>query len=83
MSSASYDTGAKQNEARRRSAQDLAGWSKYGLLVGKPKHFDRRLESSASFKAFCENYGSEAFRLAWSPAHLEVIEKIELALEKY
>ena len=77
MSSASYDTGAKQNEARRRSAQDLAGWSKYGLLVGKPKHFDRRLESSASFKAFCENYGSEAFRLAWSPAHLEVIEKIE------
>ena len=73
----SYDTGASQNEARRRSTQDLASWAKYDRIVTKPEHFDRRLESADSFRAFCENYGQEAFTLAWSPAHLEVIEKIE------
>ena len=73
----SYDTGAAQNEKRRRNTQDLAFWHKYDRIVTRPEHFDRRLESADSFKAFCENYGAEAFGLAWSPAHLEVIEKIE------
>lgn len=77
MSSPSYDTGAAANERRRRSAQDLAYWDKYTQLVTKPETLDRRLEAADSFKFFCETYGSEAFGLEWSPAHLEVIEKIE------
>jgi hypothetical protein len=77
MSSNSYDTGSIANEKRRRSTQDLASWKDYAKIVNKPKHLDRRLEAADSFKMFCEVYGAEAFKLAWSPAHLLVIEKIE------
>ena len=73
----SYDTGAAQNEKRRRSTQDLASWKHYKRIVTRPEKLDRRLEAAESFQFFCEQYGSEAFGLAWSPAHLEVIEKIE------
>ncbi|MDB4442330.1 phage terminase large subunit family protein [bacterium] len=73
----SYDTGAAQNEKRRRSTQDLASWKHYKRIVTRPEKLDRRLEAADSFQFFCEQYGSEAFGLAWSPAHLEVIEKIE------
>ena len=73
----SYDTGAGRKNEQRRSAQDLYNWKDYSKLVSKPAKFDRRLEAADSFKFFCEAYGKEAFRLAWSPAHLECIEKIE------
>ncbi len=73
----SYDTGADRKNEQRKSAQDLANWKHYHKIVSRPKTLDRRLEAADSFKFFCETYGKEAFGLAWSPAHLEVIAKIE------
>ena len=78
----SYDTGADRKNKQRQSAQDLFNWKHYDKIVTRPEKLDRRLEAADSFKFFCETYGKEAFRLEWSPAHLECIEKIEDATLK-
>ena len=73
----SYDTGNERKQNQRRKAQDLAFWDHYDRIVKEPANLDRRIKAAESFKLFCETYGSESFKLAWSPAHLECIDKIE------
>jgi hypothetical protein len=72
-----YSTGAAQNAERRLASQDIVN-SKYGkAILDGPVDLSRRLACTESFKLFCEVYGTAAFTLAWSPYHLEAIEKIE------
>lgn len=62
-------------------------WSRRLAAAGRdigsippPKDKRRRDKCKASFRAFCETYGAEAFPLAWSSDHLRAIEKIERAV---
>jgi hypothetical protein len=58
------------------STRDIAseGW------VHEPKDADRKQRCSNSFRLFCETYFHQTFHMAWSPDHLKVIGKIELAV---
>jgi hypothetical protein len=72
-----YD--AHRDEAgRRQSAQSSAGRD-----IGEiPNIADvgRRASCRGSLRLFCETYAAPAFPLAWSPAHLAVIARIEEAV---
>jgi hypothetical protein len=50
------------------------------LLERGPLDAERRGRSLESFRLFAETYGAEAFRLNWSPYHLDAIQKIEDAV---
>lgn len=72
---------AAYQQKQRRQAQDITNdehW--YKLLTAGPEDPERRKAATDSFRAFCETYGSAAFTLGWSPAHLMAIEKIEAAV---
>ena len=62
---------------KRKSAQDLVNSRYYEHMIKRPEKLDRRLEATEDFRFFCETYGAEAFSMAWSPAHLECLEKIQ------
>jgi hypothetical protein len=75
-----YKTHKENVNARSRalsaSSRDIAakGW------VHKPKDLHRKDVCRRSFRAFCEAYFPRTFYLAWSPDHLKVIAKIEIAV---
>lgn len=50
------------------------------LLERGPLDPERRARSLEGLRVFCETYGADAFRLAWSPYHLDAIQKIEEAV---
>ena len=76
----SYDTGAARKAEQRRDAQDISNGKYYEAIVKGPESLDRRLEAAASFKLFCQTYGSSAFTLTFADFHNEVIEKFEDAV---
>jgi hypothetical protein len=71
-----YDQIRAANITRNRKA------SRAGRDIGElPPVADqaRRDESRRSFRRFCETYLPQTFKLAWSPDHLAVIDRIERA----
>ena len=65
-------------ERARQAEQSLAGRDIGDLPeVVNP---ERKKECERNFQLFCESYFPETFKLAWSPDHLRVIEKIETAV---
>jgi hypothetical protein len=71
--------GAHKEQARARQAKISAEGRDIGPL---PKVADpaRRAEGLGSLRRFLEIYFPKTFRLKWSPAHLKVIERIELVV---
>lgn len=45
-----------------------------------PLDWERRRAAAGSLALFCRTYGGPTFSLAWSPAHLRAIERIEAAV---
>jgi hypothetical protein len=73
--------------AYEKQKAQAGSWSRRLAAAGRdigsippPKDKRRRDKCKASFRAFCETYGAEAFPLAWSSDHLRAIEKIERAV---
>ncbi len=68
----------KERAAGRQASQSAAGRD----IGDIPKVADARRKSRCrrSFKLFCETYFPEVFNKPWSPDHLKVIKKIELAV---
>lgn len=65
-----------RSKALSESSRDIAaeGW------IHEPKSVQRKNACRASFRGFCEAYFPQTFHLAWSPDHLKVIGKIEMAV---
>ena len=77
------DRQARYKERQRKAAQDIMSDEKlWPILKEGPVDLNRRLKATESFRAFCETYGTAAFTLSWSPAHLVAIEKIEMAVKE-
>jgi len=66
---------AKQRQ-QSESARDIAN----GPWVRPPEDPDRRKRCAESFRAFCDTYFPETFKIPFSPDHLKVIERIEAAV---
>jgi hypothetical protein len=62
---------------RTRSAREISAALEAGRLLIDSK---RREACRVDLKKFCETYFAGFFPLAWSPAHLVVIERIETAV---
>lgn len=75
--SGGYD--AFKESKRRRAAEVSASGRDIGPIpeVANPA---RKEAARYSFRAFCESYFPQTFRLAWSPDHLIVITQIEEAV---
>lgn len=72
-----YDAHREQARARN-AAMSLSGRDIGGIPdVVNPL---RRRRAAADFRFFCESYFPLTFHLAWSPDHLKVIAKIDLAV---
>lgn len=71
------DNGNASHEKRRRNTQDLVNSKYYDAIMNGPVDMARRQRATESFRYYCETYGKDRFTLAWSPYHLEAIEKIE------
>ena len=65
-----------RSRAQSESSRDIAaeGW------VHEPKNLERKNACRHSFRQFCDAYFPQTFHLAWSPDHLKVIGKIEIAV---
>jgi hypothetical protein len=70
-------------EKLRRDLERQLTKSRQGRDIGSIPQVvspDRRARCEGSFRAFCETYFPQAFRLKWSDDHLRVIDKIERAV---
>lgn len=80
--SATGDSYAKrlawQAEANRKARESHRDFGKIPPVGNR----SRKAKARNSLRVFCETYLSATFDLAWSPDHLDVIEKIETAVRK-
>lgn len=73
------DYDAKRQLAARAHTQNVD--EAFGDILDRgPENPERRELCEGSLRFFCETYGGEAFRLAWSAAHRRAIERIEAAV---
>ena len=77
----------KAKAAYEKQKSQAGSWSRRLAAAGRdigsippPKDPKRVARCRESFRLFCEQYGAEAFPLAWSPDHQRAIEKIEAAV---
>jgi hypothetical protein len=75
-----YESHKKRTAQRQRelseSARDIAN----GSWMHDVRNLERKDACRESFQLFCEEYFPQAFHLEWSPDHLKVIAKIEIAV---
>ena len=74
MATATYER--MKEDARKRNAEASATGRDIGELP-KVVNRTRKSRASRSFRAFCESYFPQTFRLGWSDDHLKVIGQIE------
>ncbi|MBI5864852.1 MAG: phage terminase large subunit family protein [Planctomycetes bacterium] len=67
---------AQRNREMALLGRDIAP----GDWVHSPREPVRRARAERDFRFFCEAYFPQTFHLPWSPDHLKVIAKIELAV---
>jgi hypothetical protein len=67
------DDAARRGRGQSASGRDIGAIPPVADLA-------RRERCRGSLRAFCETYAPAAFRLAWSPAHLKVITRLEEAV---
>jgi hypothetical protein len=66
---------AKRSQAESQSGRDIAP-------LPRVKSGRRKQSCANSFRKFCETYFTQTFSMAWSPDHLKIIDKIEVAVLK-
>ena len=64
-----------QARAQSKSGRDIAP-------LPRVKSGRRKQSCAKSFRKFCETYFPETFSMKWSPDHLKIMEKIEVAVMK-
>jgi hypothetical protein len=69
---------AWQSEANRKATVSLRDFGRFPAV----KNPGRKRRAATSLKRFCESYLKATFDLEWSPDHLLVMKKMEIAVRK-
>lgn len=72
----------KNREAAAKRSRVLAASVRDIGAIPSVKSHVRKMKAIKTFKFFCETYFPHKFFFAWSPDHLVVIDKIELAVKR-